>query len=170
MKYANVCPYFYTEMESPVGPLLILATDAALIEITWSDKRKKEDIKEIKKYGTEKPNHKILKSTIQQLKQYFKGKRKDFDIPLHLHGTDFQKSTWKQLQKIPYGKTITYQQQAIRLGDAKKCRAVGMGNSKNPISIIVPCHRVIAKSGKLQGFAGGLEKKQLLLDLEQSFT
>ncbi|EKD72741.1 MAG: hypothetical protein ACD_45C00599G0001, partial [uncultured bacterium] len=96
------------------------------------------------------------------------GKRKMFDLPLVIDGTDFQIQAWKQLLKIPYSSTITYGEQAEKMGDKKKARAVGMANKLNPISIIIPCHRVIGNNGQLIGFAGGLEKKAYLLKLEKT--
>ena len=103
----------------------------------------------------------------EQLEEYFSGKRKEFDIPLHPQGTDFQRSVWKELQRIPYGETISYKQMAINIGNPKACRAVGLANNKNPISIIIPCHRVIGSNGALVGYGGGLDMKRKLLDLEK---
>ena len=102
-----------------------------------------------------------------QLDEYFNGNRKKFDLPLVLHGTDFQISVWKALQDIPYGKTRSYGEIAARIGSPKASRAVGMANNRNPIVIIVPCHRVLGHNGSLTGFAGGLDLKQGLLDLEK---
>jgi O-6-methylguanine DNA methyltransferase len=113
-------------------------------------------------------NEKNLLATKQQLNEYFQGIRTTFDLPLIMHGTDFQKQVWQQLLKIPYGQTICYSEQATRIGDKNKARAVGMANGCNPIPIIVPCHRVIGKSGHLTGFAGGVDKKAYLLNLERS--
>lgn len=108
----------------------------------------------------------VLKETEIQLEEYFLGKRRTFDIPLAPRGTEFQKRVWDQLLKIPYGKYITYGEQAVRLGQPKAARAVGAANGKNPIGIIIPCHRVLGSSGCLTGFAGGLEMKRKLLALE----
>jgi len=110
----------------------------------------------------------LIKKTAKQLDEYFDGKRKVFDLPIIMHGTDFQLKVWKALQKIPYGKTLSYLELAEKIGNKKACRAVGMANNRNPISIIVPCHRVIGKNGKLVGYAGGLELKQILLNLEKN--
>jgi O-6-methylguanine DNA methyltransferase len=101
-----------------------------------------------------------------QLKEYFSGKRKEFTIPLILIGTDFQKKVWQELLKIPYGQTISYKKEAINIGNPKAYRAVANANGKNKISIIIPCHRVIAHNGLLGGYSGGLDRKQYLLDLE----
>ena len=110
--------------------------------------------------------HPIIKQTKSQLKEYFSGQRVKFKLPLDPDGTDFQKKAWKVLRQIPYGKTLSYQEQAEKLGDINKARAVGTANSRNPIAIVVPCHRVIAKSGSLRGFGGGFHRKKLLLHHE----
>lgn len=103
----------------------------------------------------------------KQLTDYFKGKRKSFNIPLDLHGTSFQKKVWAELLKIPYGKTRSYKEIAVDLKDSHASRAVGTANSKNPVWIIVPCHRVIASNGSLGGYAGGINMKKNLLTLEK---
>jgi methylated-DNA-[protein]-cysteine S-methyltransferase len=111
-----------------------------------------------------------LAECAKQLAEYFEGTRKTFDIPLNPDGTDFQKRVWSELLKIEYGITISYQELADRLGDPKVVRAVGGANGKNPIGIIVPCHRVIGAGGKLVGYGGGIERKKWLLKHEQSFA
>ena len=108
----------------------------------------------------------LIKKTIQQLDEYFSGKRKNFSIPLDLRGTDFQMKVWNALQIIPYGKTVSYGQLAAITGNPKASRAVGMANNRNPVPVIVPCHRVIGSDGSLTGYAGGLELKKQLLELE----
>jgi len=105
--------------------------------------------------------------SLKQLKEYFSGKRTEFQLKLNPQGTDFQKKVWNALSKIPYGKLCSYQDIAKAIGNPKACRAVGMANSKNPIPIIIPCHRVIGANGKLTGFASGLELKEKLIKLEQ---
>jgi methylated-DNA-[protein]-cysteine S-methyltransferase len=110
----------------------------------------------------------LIKKTANQLDEYFSKKRKKFDIPIELDGTDFQKKVWEALQNIPYGETRSYGEIASVTGNSKASRAVGMANNRNPIAIIVPCHRVIGHDGSLTGYAGGLELKQALLDLEAS--
>lgn len=105
-----------------------------------------------------------------EIMEYLDGKRRHFDFPIELHGTDFQKKVWNQLQKIPYGETRTYKDIAIAAGCPRGFRAVGMANHNNPISIIVPCHRVIGSGGKLTGYGGGLEIKEYLLELERRFS
>ena len=106
--------------------------------------------------------------TKKQLEEYFKGKRRLFDVPVVIKGTDFQMQVWEELLKIPYAETISYGEQATRIGDKNKARAVGMANGFNPISILIPCHRVIGSNGHLVGFGGGLDKKAWLLTHEQS--
>ena len=109
-----------------------------------------------------------LDKALKQIDEYFRGERKDFKLSLSPVGTVFQQKVWKELQKIPYGQTIDYKTLATRIGNPNASRAVGMANSKNPIGIVIPCHRVIGANGKLTGYAGGLDNKQLLLELEQS--
>jgi len=109
----------------------------------------------------------LIKKTAAQLEEYFDGKRKVFDIPLFLKGTAFQQAVWKALLRIPYGETKSYKEVATMAGNAAACRAAGMANNRNPVAIIVPCHRVIGADGSLTGYGGGLDKKQYLLDLEK---
>ena len=110
---------------------------------------------------------KLLKKANQQLQEYLKGERKIFDLPLEPHGTEFQKKVWNSLQKIHYGETNSYKDIAKSIGNIKACRAVGMANNKNPILIFIPCHRVIGSNGKLVGYAGGLNIKEKLLQIEK---
>ncbi|MCL4147003.1 UNVERIFIED_CONTAM: hypothetical protein GTU68_044828 [Idotea baltica] len=111
-------------------------------------------------------DHPVLQQTITELGEYFLGERQQFDIPIDPQGTDFQRQVWSMLQQIPFGETWSYQDMAIAIDNPKAVRAVGLANGKNPISIIVPCHRVIGKNGKLTGYAGGVDRKQALLALE----
>lgn len=111
----------------------------------------------------------LLVQAAGQLDEYFTGKRKEFDLPLAAKGTLFQKKVWNALCTIPYGETRSYKDIAIQIGNAKACRAVGMANHNNPIGIIVPCHRVVGADGKLVGYAGGLDRKQFLLELERKY-
>ncbi len=155
--------YGYKIIESPVGKLKLVGSDAGLRAILWED----EDGSRIKLGECmEDDQLPVLVATEKQLAEYFAGNRQVFDIPLDFVGTDFQKKVWTALLDIPFGTTQTYSQLAIRLGDIKAVRAVGAANGKNPISIIAPCHRVIGASGALTGFAGGLLNKQRLLELE----
>lgn len=157
----------FLSMKSPVGELGLVASDQGLHVVLWTDDLESKAIQaELKKLKRD-PKHPILMKARQQLEEYFAGRRQKFDLPLRPTGTDFQLKAWRELRRIPYGKTISYFEQAKRLGDIKKARAVGTANSRNPLSIIVPCHRVIAKSGALSGFGGGIEAKRFLLDLER---
>lgn len=117
--------------------------------------------------GGRDDHHPVLLKTKRQLEEYFSGLRNEFELPIAATGTDFQQQVWHALTTIPYGETWSYQDLADAIGNPKAVRAVGMANGKNPISIVVPCHRVIGKSGKLTGYAGGIERKQRLLALEQ---
>ncbi len=154
------------EMESPVGLLTLIASDKGLHAILWDNDRLSLKYKTLLQSLVHNTKHPILTEAKKQLCTYFQGKRKVFDIPLVLDGTDFQIQAWQQLQQIPYGQTLSYGEQAARIGDKNKARAVGMANGQNPISIIIPCHRVIGKNGSLTGFGGGLAKKAFLLNLE----
>jgi len=140
--------------------LFLAEEDGALCNVSF----KKDNISEDFKKG----NTPILKETIKQLNEYFGKERKKFDLPLSLHGTDFQIKVWNALMKIPYGETWSYAQLAAAVGNPKACRAVGMANNKNPIAIIIPCHRVIGSDGSLTGYAGGLKIKKLLLESEKN--
>lgn len=116
------------------------------------------------------PETALQKETDQQLRQYFEGSRKKFDLPVHPDGTVFRKKVWKVLETIPYGKTMSYQDVAEAVGNPKACRAVGMAIHDNPVPVIIPCHRVINKDGSAGGYAGGMERKKLLLKLEKEYA
>ena len=155
----------YMYMDSPVGALKLVAHDQALVAVMWDN----EDHNRVRLSELiEDRQHPMLHKVEQQLEQYFAGQRQQFDLPLDFQGTTFQQQVWQALLSIPYGETRSYKDIAIQLGNEKAVRAVGAANGKNPISIIAPCHRVIGSSGALVGFAGGLDKKQILLSLEQS--
>lgn len=155
---------YFKYMDSPVGQLQLVAHAQALVAVKWDN----EDPKRLRLAELlEQNHHPILVKTEQQLHEYFQGRRQVFDLPLDLVGTAFQQQVWQALQGIPYGQTRSYKEIATHIGNAKAVRAVGAANGKNPISIIVPCHRVIGASGQLVGFAGGLAYKQTLLRLEQ---
>ncbi len=154
----------YKKVESPVGKLTLVASDKGLVAVLWeNDKPTRVRLAQL----IEKKSHSVLLEAERQLKEYFAGKRKSFSIPLDMRGTHFQRSVWEALLAIPFGETRTYGQLAQQVGNPQAARAVGAANGRNPISIIVPCHRVIGSSGKLTGFAGGLETKERLLDMEQ---
>lgn len=147
-------------VSSPVGKLRLIASDKGLVAI---------DVRNVKTSSDEVKNvaaQKILSATKKQLEQYFAGKRTAFAIPLDLEGTDFQQLAWRALCRIPFGKTISYGDQAKNIKKPKAFRAVGSANGKNPIPIIVPCHRVVAGDGSLGGYSLGLKMKKQLLALE----
>ncbi len=152
----------YCYFQAPFGKLL-LTGDKLLesIEFPLQGTKKEPGLGFI---YNETPFLKIL----NQLKAYFQGELTKFDLEFNIQGTKFQKSVWQELEKIEYGKTISYGEIAKRIGNPKAARAVGMANNKNPIPIIIPCHRVIGKDGSLTGFGGGLEIKQYLLELEKN--
>jgi len=155
--------YAYKTMPSPVGELKLIASDKGLAAILWEN----DDPGRVRLgMATEDSKHPVLLESERQLKDYFADRRTVFDLPLDFTGTDFQKKVWRALLTIPFGETRSYSQIARQIGSPKAVRAVGAANGKNPLSIVAPCHRVIGANGKLTGFAGGLEAKACLLDLE----
>lgn len=156
---------FYKDMESPVGLIRLVATSKGLAAILWEG----EGYHRTRISTPERDDHlPVLVQTEQQLNEYFNKKRTVFDVPLDFAGSDFQKRIWQTLLTIPFGVTRTYGGLAQLAGDIKAVRAVGGALNKNPISIIVPCHRIVGASGKLGGFAGGTENKLILLALEDT--
>ena len=154
----------FMEMLSPVGILKLVATENALVAVLWENENpKRVRLAEL----IEQVNHPILLETQKQLREYFVGTRQQFDLPLDFEGTVFQKKVWQALLSIPFGETRSYRDIAEQVGNIKAVRAVGAANGKNPISIIAPCHRVVGVNGKLVGFAGGLNNKEILLGLEK---
>jgi methylated-DNA-[protein]-cysteine S-methyltransferase len=157
----------YHQMASPVGTLTLIASQTHLWSVLWdvdfNDESCNACIRTLKKSN----GHALMMEAEKQIDNYFYKKCRTFNIPLNPVGTAFQMQAWQVLQNISYGDTISYGEQALRLGDKNKARAVGMANGANPLSIIIPCHRVIGASGTLVGFGGGVEKKQYLLDLEK---
>ena len=158
MKIDNLEKSFCFTYESPVGSLFIECTAHALRKISFSQAQEAS--------AASLEDCKLAQTLRLQLDEYFAGERTSFELPLDAQGTPFQKSVWKALCEIPYGKTCSYADIAARLGNDKACRAVGMANHNNPIAIVIPCHRVIGKNGALTGYAGGMEKKRTLLQLE----
>ncbi|NWC90932.1 MULTISPECIES: methylated-DNA--[protein]-cysteine S-methyltransferase [unclassified Pseudomonas] len=157
--------YEYTLMPSPVGQLTLVARDGKLTAILWE----KERPNRVRLGALQEVNNSpVLLETQRQLKEYFAGTRNRFELDLDFAGTDFQKKVWQALLTIPFGETRSYSQIAVQIGHPKAVRAVGAANGRNPISIVAPCHRVIGASGGLTGFAGGLEAKQYLLELEDA--
>ncbi|GKX29759.1 methylated-DNA--protein-cysteine methyltransferase [Vallitalea longa] len=156
---------YYGIYDSPLFPIIVVGNEEGLIYIHLETKTgKKFDISE--KWIR---NEDFFKETFRQLDEYFKGQRMDFDLKLNPNGTEFQKKVWNALIEIPFGTICSYKDIAMAIDNPKACRAVGMANSKNPIAIVIPCHRVIGKNGKLVGYAGGIDTKEKLLDLEKSF-
>jgi methylated-DNA-[protein]-cysteine S-methyltransferase len=151
----------HTEMDSPLGPLLLTMAHGLLTGVSMSRKKTVADISPQSIYDPEP-----FVAVIDQLQEYFVGERREFDVPLRLDGTAFQRLVWEQLREIPFGTTTTYGEIARRIGNPNAVRAVGLANGRNPIPIIVPCHRVIGSNGTLTGYSGGLKNKSLLLELE----
>jgi len=154
---------YYTLIDSPVGMLRLRSDGEALTALDMLDEG--EAVSPGKNW-MQGDDLKVFQLARRQLKEYFAGKRCDFDLPLSMEGTEFRRRVWKELTRIPYGTTISYGELARRVGNDKASRAVGLANGCNPIGIIVPCHRVIGANGTLTGYAGGLERKKILLDLE----
>jgi len=152
---------YYCYLESPLGELLLAGDDDALSLIGFPQGKMRHDPDPDWIY-----NEKPFARARQQLQEYFAGKREEFDLPLHVTGTEFQVQVLDELQRIPYGETTSYGDIAKRIGRPKAVRAVGAANGRNPIPIIIPCHRVIGSSGDLTGFGGGLDTKEALLRLE----
>jgi methylated-DNA-[protein]-cysteine S-methyltransferase len=154
--------YVYKSMESAIGVLKLVGSDRGLAGVLW------EHDDSLQQFGAvaEDPRHPVLVQAQQQLDEYFSGSRKRFTVPLDFTGTEFQNKVWNALRTIPFGETRSYGAIAHQIGSSKAVRAVGAANGRNPIPIIVPCHRVIGADGTLTGFAGGLEIKARLLALE----
>ena len=158
---------FYKEIESPVGKLKLVASSNALVAVLWKRERPNRVKLDTMTLASQQP---ILLETERQLAEYFSGERIQFDLPLQPDGSEFQKKVWQALREIPFGQTRSYLDLAKALGSSKAARAVGAANGKNPLSIIVPCHRVVGADGSLTGFAGGVETKAALLALENRST
>ena len=152
---------YYDILPSPIGELLILAQKSALRKIAFQTKEQAHTINSEWIHGSE-----LIEETKNELEAYFAGHLKQFSVQVNPHGTPFQKQIWKAVQAIPHGQVCSYQDVATSINNPSACRAVGRANSQNPIPIIIPCHRVIGKNGKLTGYAGGLGRKQTLLEVE----
>ncbi|MDR2073090.1 MAG: methylated-DNA--[protein]-cysteine S-methyltransferase [Spirochaetaceae bacterium] len=148
--------FFY---EYPIGPLGIAEEEGAITGVFFAQKKTPP--------GFSTGETPVIQRAAAQLAEYFTGRRRVFDLPLVLKGTAFQVSVWKALQSIPLGETCSYENVAVHIGNPRACRAVGMANNRNPIAIIVPCHRVIGKDGSLTGYGGGLDIKRYLLTMEK---
>lgn len=151
---------YYTTLETPVGKLLLTADASALTGVYFADRHALDNA------WVEAPNQAVLVQAATQLMEYFSSKRDSFELPLAASGTEFQRQVWQALRAIPYGETRSYADIAKAIGRPLAVRAVGAANGANPISIIIPCHRVVGSNGRLTGYAGGMERKQQLLALE----
>jgi methylated-DNA-[protein]-cysteine S-methyltransferase len=147
---------YYGYYNSPIGILEIITSKDAILSVMFVEEEQENG-----------KDTEILREAIKQFDEYFRGIRKAFNLKCEMEGTDFQKAAWTALMEIPYGKTISYKEQAIKIGNKNATRAIGKANSKNLISIIIPCHRVIGSNKSLAGYAGGLDRKQWLLEHEQ---
>jgi methylated-DNA-[protein]-cysteine S-methyltransferase len=161
MKATRHCSY--KTMRSPVGQLTLVATSRGLAAILWENERAGRVHVDIER---EDRRHPVLLETERQLREYFAGRRTSFTLSLDVAGTDFQRKVWQALLTIPFGETRSYAQIARQIGRPRAVRAVGAANGRNPLSIVAPCHRVIGTNGRLTGFAGGLDTKAFLLQLE----
>lgn len=152
-------------LDSPVGPLTLVADDGVLCGLYVDEQRHRPPAE---RFGVRVPtSDEPFATAAKQLAAYFAGELTEFDLPLALHGTPFQRRVWTALRKIPYGETVSYGELAQEIGRPTAARAVGLANGRNPICIIVPCHRVIGSAGSLTGYGGGIERKRYLLDLER---
>ena len=153
---------YYHIIESPICPILLAGDEEGLKHLIFLKDKEKIEIPD-----DWVENKEFFREAASQLEAYFSGKLKSFDVKLAPEGTEFQKSVWKALCEVPYGETRTYKDIAVSIGNPKAYRAVGLANNRNPIAIIVPCHRVIGANGKLTGYASGLDIKEFLLRLEE---
>lgn len=155
---------YRTSIDSPIGELTIVADDDAVVAIRFDtdrDRRRPDVLAAV-----ELADHPVLIAAVRQLNEYFAGERTEFELSIAPTGTEFQLDAWQALCQVPYGTTVSYGEQAAAMGDRRKARAVGAANGRNPIPIVVPCHRVVGSNGHLTGFAGGIEAKAWLLDHE----
>lgn len=150
---AHSMNYYKARYQSQIGTIIIVASEDGLSRLLFDDE---PDLKE-------NPQHVILHQTLEQLEQYFRGKRKIFNLPLSVSGSDFQKKVWREVAQIKFGQTASYLEIARRVGNEKAVRAVGLANGKNPLPLLIPCHRIIGTNGNLIGYGGGLWRKEWLL-------
>ncbi len=154
----------YSIIKTPMGDLLAVANESELIGLYFDGC---DHVPAARSTWTLNPQHPILRQAGKQLSEFFEGKRTKFSLPLRFAGTDFQERVWREIARIPYGKTISYSELARRAGKPQAIRSAGANTGRNPLSIVIPCHRVVGKDGSITGFAGGLEWKRHLLDLER---
>jgi methylated-DNA-[protein]-cysteine S-methyltransferase len=155
----------FSIFKSPLGDLLLVADGSALVGLYFAGS---DHVPVSSQHWTQSEDHPILRQAKQQLREYFDATRKTFSLPFRLTGTEFQEKIWREIALIPYGQTVSYSELANRVGSPKAVRAAGTSTGRNPVSIIIPCHRVVGKNGNLTGFAGGMERKERLLGLEKS--
>ena len=156
--------------ESPVGELRVVVTDRGLRAVLWEGDDQRVPLGDLGPTRIGADDHPLARAAVEQLGEYFDGTRTAFDLPLHLEGTEFQVRAWLALGRIPYGQTRSYGQQAADIGRPSAARAIGAANGRNPVSIVLPCHRVVGANGSLTGFAGGLDVKAYLLAHERTFS
>lgn len=157
-----------TTVDSPVGPLALVSDGEHLTGVFFQEHRHAPaDLGDVVPLEQAPP---VVRAAAAQLEEYFRGDRQDFDLPVAATGTDFQQRVWALLRTIPYGRTWSYGQLAVALGQPGAARAVGLANGRNPVSIVVPCHRVVGSTGSITGYGGGVARKQQLLDLERGAT
>ncbi len=165
---------FTRNIDTPLGVMRAAATEQGIVLFDFEYRRMIDNIIRRIETGLEEKlqagNHRFIDQVEEEINEYLQGSRKDFDVPLHLVGTNFQKNVWNGLRSIPYGETRSYKQQSVFLGDEKAIRAVASANGENGIAIIIPCHRVIGTDGSLTGYGGGLQRKKWLLEHEAKHT
>ena len=154
---------YFDFYESPMGKMLIVAADEGLRGLYFIDQKY---YREVENDWTRAPRHPVVRQTAREMQEYFAGKRTEFDVPLAAEGTPFQASIWKAISSVKYGDSITYSELARRAGHPDAIRAAGTATGRNPITIIVPCHRIVGSDGSLTGYAGGLDRKRALQELE----
>ena len=157
-------PATHLVLDTPIGPLLLVGDDAHLSAVWIGTPPAGREAGERRERAAAPA---VLQEAARQLEEYFRGERQTFELPLAPTGTDFQQRVWERLQAIPYGQTRSYGQIAAEIGQARASQAVGAANGRNPLSIVVPCHRVVGSDGSITGYAGGIERKQTLLDMER---
>ena len=155
-----------TQLDSPIGRLRLVATDRGLSRLLF-DEQADADLRSAGD-STQTDDHPVLAAATTQLEEYFAGQRQEFDVPLDLEGTEFQRAAWSALASVPYGETRSYRQQAEAIGRPKAVRAIGAANGRNPVPIVLPCHRIVGSDGSLTGYGGGLPIKEYLLNHEQT--
>jgi methylated-DNA-[protein]-cysteine S-methyltransferase len=157
----------YARIQTPLGPMLAVASQEALVALDFLDAKYASRIDAAWKEDREAP---VLRDCARQLAEYFDGERGRFDLPLSPEGSEFQRRIWREIARVPYGKTLTYSELARRAGAPGSARAAGAATGRNPIAIVVPCHRIVGAGGSLTGYAGGLARKARLLELEGSLA